>query len=122
MFSLQKVNCFLVSPAVEGPASFANDIKYCLLSLMPMQYSFIFAVEVIETVPSVHLCVGVCGTYTSMLCATSIVQSYIVHHRPALCTTDLHCAPLHVGDVCDIFHVRYQLALRWCTMCCCQSG
>ena len=26
------------------------------------------------------------------LCTTSTVQSYVVHHRPALCTTDLLCA------------------------------
>ncbi len=28
-----------------------------------------------------------------MLCTTSMVQDYIVHHRSALCTTDLHCTP-----------------------------
>ena len=27
------------------------------------------------------------------LCSSSWVQDYVVHHRPALCTTELHCAP-----------------------------
>ncbi len=32
------------------------------------------------------------------LCITSTVQSYVVHHRPVLCTTNLHCAPF-VGEL-----------------------
>ncbi len=28
-----------------------------------------------------------------MLCTTSMVQDYVVHHRLALGTTNLHCAP-----------------------------
>ncbi len=32
---------------------------------------------------------SVCVFVRAMLCTTSTVQSYTVHHRPALCTTDL---------------------------------
>ena len=28
-----------------------------------------------------------------MLCTTSMVQDYVVRHRPALGTTNLHCSP-----------------------------
>ncbi len=31
-----------------------------------------------------------CGFVEAMLCTTLFVQSYVVHHRPALCTTNLH--------------------------------
>ncbi len=38
------------------------------------------------------MCVCVSGFVRTMLFTTSVVQDYIVHHRPALCTTVLCCA------------------------------
>ena len=32
------------------------------------------------------------GFVRATLCTTSMVQNYIVHRQPALCTGDLHCA------------------------------
>ncbi len=47
--------------------------------------------------PSVRLsvCLSVClsGFVEPTLCTTSTVHSFIVYHRPALCTTDLRCTP-----------------------------
>ena len=42
-----------------------------------------------------HRFLSVCpSTFVGhMLWTTSMVQSYVVHRRPVLCTTDLHCAP-----------------------------
>ncbi len=33
------------------------------------------------------------------LCTTSTVQDYIGYHQPALCTTDLHCAPCSLSTL-----------------------
>ena len=43
----------------------------------------------------ITFCLSVClsGFVRPTLCTTLWVQDYIVHHQPALCTTDLHCAP-----------------------------
>ena len=37
------------------------------------------------------------------LCTTATVQSYIMHHQPALCTTDLHCAPYRAQGGIHLF-------------------
>ncbi len=55
--------------------------------------------------------VGFTGFVRATLCTTSMVHDYGVHHWPALCTTDLHCAPL-----------TYQPWPWWCTIQCCQSS
>ncbi len=46
------------------------------------------AMEVIESVG----CVCLSGFVRATLCTTSWVEDNAVHHWPALCTTDLHCA------------------------------
>ena len=53
------------------------------------------ATEVIESV----WCVSVCGFVGPTLCTTAKVQSYIVHHRPALCTIDLRITPKLISYV-----------------------
>ncbi len=73
------------------------------------------AMEVIESVPPV--CVCLCGFLRATLCTTSWVQEYVVHHRPALCTPKLCCAPWCTrGTYC------YQLQPWWCTIRRCQSN
>ncbi len=39
------------------------------------------------------VCVGGRGVVEAMLCTATVVQRYAVHHWPALCTTNLRCAP-----------------------------
>ena len=57
------------------------------------------------------------GFVEPMLCTTSTVQSYVVHHRPVLCTTDLYCAPWCTrGTYTLVVHYIYSFVLiRWCT-------
>ncbi len=39
------------------------------------------------------------GFMEAILCTASMEQSYIVHHRPVLCTTNLHCTMVHKGGL-----------------------
>ncbi len=60
-----------------------NDVA-CLLSALTMMVHNIL----------LYVLMGLHGfTYIPTLCTTSMVHSYIGHHRPVLSTTDLHCAP-----------------------------
>ena len=70
----------------EAIKSFKQQGNLVILSLPPPS-----AVKVIES--DQFVCVCVCVFVRAMLCTTSWVQDYIVHHRPALWTTDLRCAP-----------------------------
>ena len=67
------------------------------------QHSYIF--------PRVQL-VSLAGFVKPALCTTSMVHDNIVHHGPALRTTDLCCAmvtDLHFGSA------QHDLLIRWCT-------
>ncbi len=46
-----------------------------------------------NTFGSVWLSVCLFGFVIPTLCTTSWAQDYLVHHRPALCTTNLRCVP-----------------------------
>ena len=57
-------------------------------------------------------------------CTTSMVQSYVVHYRTALCNIDLHCAPwstrghflfMNYCNFPDRFTMFTVNMLRWCT-------
>ena len=67
------------------------SITTCVLRDHPHIFPPTSAMEVIESVPPV--CVCLCGFLRATLCTTSWVQEYVVHHRPALCTPKLCCAP-----------------------------
>ncbi len=42
-----------------------------------------------------YVCLSVLAGFVGYtLCTTSTVEDYAAHHRPALCTADLHCAPI----------------------------
>ncbi len=99
--------CNLSSPSwiwnmlVEIPVILMSE---CYLSLPPTS-----AVEVIELVLSICLS-EVVGL---MLRLISMVQTYVVHYQPALCTTDMHCVH-HGAQGGPTF-------LRWCTRAWTQS-
>ena len=73
----------------------------------------------------IHLVVSVglsalTGFLENMLCTTSMVQSYIVHHQPELCTNDLHCAPCAQEGNTFFSHVGFLTNIGppcapWCT-------
>ena len=56
------------------------------------------------------------------LCTTSTVQDYIGYHQPALCTTDLHCAPCSLSTLTMMTFSSADLPTWGCTIRCCQSS
>ena len=55
--------------------------------------------------------VCVCVLVEATLCTNSTAQSYFVYHRPALCTTELRCAPWCPRGT---YFFEKLIILRWC--------
>ena len=76
-----------------------EDSHYCNISLWECTLREFLAWSFSSSIQSwslllLHFIVSCfCGTY---ICTTSMVQSYVVHHRPALCTTNLRSQILNV--------------------------
>ncbi len=86
--------CLSVCLSVTGP----RKNLVLVISLVVRAYTWVFFKSTYMQMHDVLICIVSClsvrlsGYVGPTLCTTSLVQSYVVHHWPALCTTELCCA------------------------------